>query len=666
MMNKDIFRNFTLHTLLSIGLSAALLLSPLCAATLIPPIHAKAADTEEVDTEETDAEETGTEETGDPLWSEDYYRASDSSGELSDAERNELDSICIEFMKKYHADLSLLSISQERLGDMALREAAEQYYEESGFGYGDGRDGFQMILNLDTNEVAIVPIGAAVEMIPEEYLRRFETSAAGFREQYGVFGPFYATTRHLNNYMEQHASQATEKSDAAVQNSDAAAESSTQADVLPITDITARVGEGSDKPAWFPVNPDSFPEYHDETAPRIVDTADLFTEEEEMQMEARLAEIRSELNKDIVVATDVSSYGLDQSIYAADFYDFNGYGIGDQFEGVVLFICMDPNDRGWFVTCTGPETRALYTEQIANQMDDMLYEYMSAGRYSEGVSDWIENFRRLYKTGSPYLPDWAALDINTFERFHDETAARVIDEAGLLTEQEIADLEAHAREISEKYGQDVVIHTAVSSGSMSRQDYSDLFYYFNGYGSGDDYEGILLSVFKQPRYKASVSISAFGKCADKLTDVNRGRLEDRCTDALEIRRYYDALNNWLSQTDHMLRTGRVPHSDWHWIVSVFLSLAGGLIFGGVSLARAYARMETPKIAEDANTYYVKNSSRIRRISDTFLRRSFSQTYSPEETRSSDSGSSSSGGGSTYKSSYSGSSGRTHSGSGRKF
>ena len=201
---------------------------------------------------------------------------------------------------------------------------------------------------------------------------------------------------------------------------------------------------------------------------------------------------------------------------------------------------------------------------------------------------------------------------------------------------------------------------------MSRQDYSDLFYYFNGYGSGDDYEGILLSVFKQPRYKASVSISAFGKCADKLTDVNRGRLEDRCTDALEIRRYYDALNNWLSQTDHMLRTGRVPHSDWHWIVTVFLSLAGGLIFGGVSLARAYARMETPRIAEDANTYYVKNSSRIRRISDTFLRRSFSQTYSPEETRSSDSGSSSSGGGSTYKSSYSGSSGRTHSGSGRKF
>ena len=380
MMNKDIFRNFALHALLSIGLSAALLLSPLCAVTLMPPLPVKAADTEEADTEDDVTEETGTDEAGEPLWSEDYYRASDSSGELSDAERNELDSICIEFMKKYHADLSLLSISQERLGDMALREAAEQYYEESGFGYGDGRDGFQMILNLDTNEVAIVPIGAAVEMIPEEYLRRFETSAAGFREQYGVFGPFYATTRHLNNYMEQHAAQAAEKSDAAVQNSDAAAESSTQADVLPITDITARVGEGSDKPAWFPVNPDSFPEYHDETAPRIVDTADLFTEEEEMQMEARLAEIRSELNKDIVVATDVSSYGLDQSIYAADFYDFNGYGIGDQFEGVVLFICMDPNDRGWFVTCTGPETRALYTEQIANQMDDMLYEVWKKDR----------------------------------------------------------------------------------------------------------------------------------------------------------------------------------------------------------------------------------------------------------------------------------------------
>ena len=35
--------------------------------------------------------------------------------------------------------------------------------------------------------------------------------------------------------------------------------------------------------------------------------------------------MREELGKDIVVFTDVSTYGLGQDVYAGDFFDFNGY-----------------------------------------------------------------------------------------------------------------------------------------------------------------------------------------------------------------------------------------------------------------------------------------------------------------------------------------------------
>ena len=107
-------------------------------------------------------------------------------------------------------------------------------------------------------------------------------------------------------------------------------------------------------PAWYPKDPLTFPYYHDKDAPRIVDTADIFSDEEESSMEARLTELRGQLGKDIVVFTDVSTYGLSQPVYAADFYDFNGYGIGDDREGVCLMICMDPADRGWWACCTGP------------------------------------------------------------------------------------------------------------------------------------------------------------------------------------------------------------------------------------------------------------------------------------------------------------------------
>lgn len=588
-------------------------------------------------------------------WTEDYYRASDKSGELTEAERNELDSTCLKFMQDYHVDLALVSAYTDDLGGGTLEEAAARYYNECGFGYGENRDGFQMIYNLDTNEAAIVAFGSAADLIPEGYIEKYEESIPQFREEYGIFGPFYATTRHLNNYMEKHPIESSDKQP--------------ETDVQPITetaDPMARVGEGASMLAWYPVDPSSFPDYHDETAPRVVDVADLFTEDEELQMESRLAELRAELQKDIVVFTDVSSYGLDHSIYSADFYDFNGYGIGDEFEGVVLFICMDPNDRGWWVCCTGPETKALYTEEIANQIDDMLYDFMVSGYYYAGVCDWIENFRRLYKNGSPYLEDWATQDMTGFARFHDESAARVVDDAYILSDEEIASITAKAREVSDKYGIDIAVHTAISPGPMTEEEYSERFYYLNGYGKGDDYDGIMLTLFKRPHYIAYPAVYGSGKCVDKLTGTNEKRLRSRSYGSLEEKEYALAAEEWIDHVDHMMRTGRVPQSRSHWILCTVLALIVGITYGIFSLIRAQRTMDTPAIAENANMYYVDKSLKIYKVADTFLHNKITKVYSPRQTRSSSGGGSSSSGRSSYKSSYSGSSGRSHSGSGRRF
>lgn len=603
------------------------------------------------------ASETGEE----VLWSEDYYRAADTSDDLSDAERDEIDAACIEFMKKYHADLSLLALGTDNLEGYTLEETAAGYYEDSNFGYGENRDGWQLVYNLDTNEAVIAAFGAAQDMIPAYYLRTVEESIVQYREKYGVFGIFYATTRYMNNYMENaSAGEGEGAEETAVAESAGTAEG----EAAEASDPMARVGEGSDMPAWYPVNPGSFPDYHDENAPRVVDVADLFTSDEEATMENRLAELRADLQKDIVIFTDVSAYGLGHDVYSADFYDFNGYGIGDDFEGVVLFICMDPNDRGWWVCCTGEETKALYTEEVANQIDDILYEYMVSGKYYEGVSNWIENFRNLYRNGSPYLDDWASLNLADIARTHNAESPRVIDEIGLFTDSEIARISELAAQLSSKYSMDVVIHTALNSGYMSKSEYSEKYYYWGGYGFGDDYDGISLTIFKLPEHVAFANVYGSGICADKLTEVNRDRLEDRCTNSMGEDHCADAVEAWIGQTDHMMKTGRAPQSRAHWIFWAVVSSLAGMLYGVISLFRAQSTMETPSIAENANAYFVPGSLTMRRVSDTFVNMTTSRRHVPRETRSS--GGSSGGGRSSYKSSYSGSSGRSHSGSGRRF
>lgn len=61
--------------------------------------------------------------------------------------------------------------------------------------------------------------------------------------------------------------------------------------------------------------------------PRLVDRADLLSELEEEELEARLDEISERQQADVVVVTVNSLDGKSAQDYADDFYDYNGYGI---------------------------------------------------------------------------------------------------------------------------------------------------------------------------------------------------------------------------------------------------------------------------------------------------------------------------------------------------
>ena len=87
------------------------------------------------------------------------------------------------------------------------------------------------------------------------------------------------------------------------------------------------------------------------------------------------------------------------------------------------------------------------------------------------------------------------------------------------------------------------------------------------------------------------------------------------------------------------------------------------IFGGISLGTAKAKMAKPVEQRDADAY-ISSDSRIRDAGRFYLYTTTSRRYDPPQTKSSGGGGSSHR--SSYSSSYHGSSGRSHSGSGRRF
>ena len=600
----------------------------------------------------------------------DDARVTDETGSLSEAEKTELESSCQKFRDKYDMDVALWIMRTGDHDDESEDSLAIDFYDAHHYGTGSTNSGYLVVWDRDNEDYQIHTFGDANGLLPEDSITWIEEQLPKYYDDYGAFGPMYASVGYLDKFVEKAIEgYANADGDAKAGSTEAVMEeiaSQGDTDVIAQED-EAQTQEMTNKPAWYPEDPEHFTKFHDEKAPRVVDKADLYTPEEEAAMESRLAEIRQELQADIVVCTDTSSYGLDHRIYAADFYDFNGYGIGDDYEGVILFICMDPDDRGWWTCCTGPRSRGMYTEEIANQVDDILYDYLVAGEYYEGTADWIENMRNVYITGSPYLPDWAVAAMDAFENYHDPDAPRVVDYAGLLTESERASLEAKAHEIAAKYDTDVVICTARSSGYLSREEFADLFYDYNGYGFGDNYDGIQYTIFKRSGYRAYAVVTAYGSAQKKLTDTMQNRLLDRCDSNLSDGYYYNAADKWLDLTDHLLRTGRVPRGSGYWFFMTILELLVGVIFAVFSLAKASSKMDTPKIAENADNYLVPGTLNIRRVADRFINSVTDRMYSPlpkDDDRGGGGGSSS--GGSSYSSSYHGSSGTTHTGSGRRF
>ncbi len=584
----------------------------------------------------------------DGKYSTDYYRASSSTGNLSEAQRNELDKDCISFIDKYKIDMVLVAVDAKEKGISDIEHSADGYYEDCGFGYGKNKSGIMITYDVSENKVHYTFYGNTAELIPQKYVKFAAKSSVEMFDEYGEFGVLYSALAYMRDYFEEHGTEPQGKKDGGGIGGDSGKSKGDS------SGNSAKSPGNNKMPDWYPEDVSKFEFFHDADAPRVVDVADIFTDSEEKEIAGLISRSSAESGKDIVVFTDVSTYGLERKIYAADFYDFNGYGFGEEREGVCLMICMDPDDRGWWTCCTGSDTMGLYTQDIANSIDDELYNYMVDGDYAAGVSDWIKNMKTLFVKGIPFIPEWYPDRGSDFVRTHDSSAPRVNDASGKLTETQLEELESRIGEMSKRFGYDIVIHISNSSYNMLSDEYADSFYVYNGYGFGENYDGIIAVLFTS---SDTSRVMSYGSIADKTTEVNLSRLESQS----ERDDKYEAAVKFLDNLEHMEKTGRVPRSMGNWIFGLTAALIIGLIVALIDMAAAKAGMKTPRIAFDANNYIVKGSLFIRAISDRFLRSDITRTYDPIEDDDDDGG-----GDSPFSSSYSGSSGASHSGSGRSF
>jgi uncharacterized protein len=134
----------------------------------------------------------------------------------------------------------------------------------------------------------------------------------------------------------------------------------------------------------------------------VYDEAGLLTEGERADLANRLHKLSDTYNAQIVVVTIPSAEGNDPDAIVEYFYDNMGIGYGENLDGVLLLVCMDP--REYRILSNGYCGTAINTGAI-DDIGNAIVSDLSDGDYAEafgGFADKCEYYLDGYLNGFPF------------------------------------------------------------------------------------------------------------------------------------------------------------------------------------------------------------------------------------------------------------------------
>ena len=134
----------------------------------------------------------------------------------------------------------------------------------------------------------------------------------------------------------------------------------------------------------------------------LYDEADLLTDEQEAELVKKLTEVSHAANAQVVIATMASMDGGDIDSFVDYLYDSMGFGYGENHDGVLLLVCMDP--REYRILSNGYAGTAIGPDQI-DTLCDFMETYLPNGHYVAAFNSFADQcgeFLEYYQMGSPF------------------------------------------------------------------------------------------------------------------------------------------------------------------------------------------------------------------------------------------------------------------------
>ena len=224
---------------------------------------------------------------------------------------------------------------------------------------------------------------------------------------------------------------------------------------------------------------------------------------------------------------------------------------------------------------------------------------------------------------------------------------RFVDNADIIPDNEEAEILSLVDSISEDREIDVGIVTVASTGGANPMDFADDYYDYNGFGFGENRDGILLLISMDPR---RVQISTCGKGMKIVSNDAIDPLIDTFFDDITAGDYASACKTFAKETD-----SKINSYNMRPVILIPIAFGIGFIIASIIVGGYKSKQKnTVRFNDAATNYTVANSLMVANSTDNFLYSNVTRVPIPKNTSSSSGG--------THVSS----SGTSHGGGGRSF
>lgn len=136
--------------------------------------------------------------------------------------------------------------------------------------------------------------------------------------------------------------------------------------------------------------------------PPIVDGAQYLDEAQLEKLSEKIEGIRQKYNFEVAIVTEDEMSGYDAMSTADDIYDYNGYGAGENDDGILLYICRDT--REYHIT-THADGLRVFNDRGIEYLKKNIEEELTNDNYylaMDVFADLCDELLEMAANGEPY------------------------------------------------------------------------------------------------------------------------------------------------------------------------------------------------------------------------------------------------------------------------